>query len=43
MNDYRQTRTKIGGEGMILKGDESIFGTDLEKMTISSNGVLVNF
>ena len=35
IDDYRKTRTKIGGEGVIIKGDESMFGTDLEKVTNS--------
>ena len=43
MNKYRKRRTKIGGEGVILEGDESMFGRDLEKMTIKGNGVLENF
>ena len=43
INDYRKTRTNIGGEGVILKVDESMFGTDLEKMTISGNGLLRKF
>ena len=38
VKDYRKTRTKIGGKGVILEGDESMFGTDVEKMTIIGNG-----
>ena len=31
VNDYRKTRTKIGGEGVKLEGDKTMFGTDIEK------------
>ena len=40
INNYRKARTKIGGEGVILKGDESMLGTDLEKVTNSGNGIM---
>ena len=40
VKDYRKTRTKIGEEGVILEGDESMFGTDLEKVTNSGNGIM---
>ena len=43
VKDYRKTRTKIGEEGVILEGDESMFGIDLEKMTISGNGTWKKF
>ena len=32
VNDYRKTRTKIGGEGVKLEGDKTMFGTDIEKL-----------